>query len=143
MREWIYGNDIFRKIPKAEISLFIGDELTITANQIRLIFTQTTVSSRVESLEDCLADVNGELINGLHEIFTNFEDISNYSSILIHADGGVRDFFLIYKMGKYPIIIKRFTWPINDFYPTNAEGLSNWLNDEERKIKANAVLELL
>jgi len=117
-----------------------------TEGDIYNAWVHSTTSSRV-TLEECFSDVKGEKISGIYEIFEGLNN-SLFSVVLIHSDGGVKDFFVMYQFGEYSIVITRvqlYTFDGKNVFE-KIDSLSNfisWLNIQEKRIKSTAVLQFL
>ena len=117
----------------------------ITTNDICLAFQATTVKARVESIDSMLAGhygENGDKANGVYEIISNLGlNGFDFNTLYIHSDSGIKDFFIVFKMGNFPILAHRYQYPNQSALPfNNLTEFVNWLNKLEKKIKASATL---
>ena len=115
----------------------------LTSNDIEGAFMFTCQYHNGHTIEQCLNDEHGELLNTIYAIAEQLSQISNFSCILIHSDGGVKDFFLTYQMRDYAVLAGRYKFPLYAFGPKNPEELAEYFNNIERKIKASATLAFL
>ena len=106
------------------------------------IHNESAVGSRV-SLSGGLSEGCGERGEKTNTVCNIFERLryngSKFGADYITADGGIRDFAVIYEMGKYEIIVRHFSY---EFPFNNIDELIMWIEKEERKIKATMLLEI-
>lgn len=110
----------------------------ITVDDIVDSFSSTTESSRV-SLVGAFEDENGEKANSVYSILQNFPPHLGLGSVLIHSDGGIKDFYIVRNIGEYQVIFARFQY--NSEMPFNTPfQFAGWLNNHEKKFEASVVL---
>lgn len=113
----------------------------ININDIADAFSTTVVSSRV-SLDGAFKNENGEKANTVHSILKELPPHLNLDAILLHSDGGVNDFYIIFSIGDYPVILGRFQW--DSEWPFNSpDEFAQWLNNQVKKFEATVVLNYL
>jgi len=113
----------------------------ITVDDIVDSFSNTTESSRV-SLVGAFKDENGEKANSIFSILQGLPPYLGLNAILIYSDCGVKDFFIIRRIGEYQIIFGRFQYDSEMPFNTPPE-FAEWLNAQEKKFEATVVLGYL
>jgi hypothetical protein len=107
---------------------------------IEIAFQNTCVASRV-ALEGGLNDEKGERCNVVFSVLEALPGLgSKFSSRLISADGGVKSFLVTYQFGEYLLLVCQFEYFQDDWPFTNPSELCDWLNSQEKKILATAVI---
>lgn len=111
----------------------------ITAEYIGDIFNITLESSRV-TIDGVFNDEKGEKLNAIYSIFKILNGTTPWGALLIHSDGGVKDFFITYSYGDFLILVKSISFPLFDEDFKNIDKFVDWLNRTENKIKITGKL---
>lgn len=101
----------------------------ITVEKIKGAFANTSVRTRV-TLEEGLQDHKGEKLNTILEIV---DLLNKFSTFILSADGGVRDFLIFYNFNDSLVFIDRF--PISEHYEDiiSPSDLVEYLNKQISK----------
>ena len=113
----------------------------ISIDDIQNAFSRTTESSRV-LLVNAFINECGEKANTVYSVLQELPLHLGFDSVLLHSDGGVKDFLIIIRLGEYQVILEQFQW--NSEMPFDTPGeFVEWLNIQRKKVEATFILEWL
>jgi hypothetical protein len=114
----------------------------ITNKDIESVYDKTTVKTRVVTFDYCMMNTNGEKLNAMCEVLqTLMFQNSKWGSLVNHSDGGIKDFFITYKIGQFEILVWR-VMSMETSIGTTTQSFCDFLNKMEKRIIATMTLEL-
>jgi hypothetical protein len=116
----------------------------ITKEFLTMLYKGTCQSNNGLSFEDAIKNMTGERMDVVCVILSRMRfNGGRFNSIVISSDGGIKDFFVTYRFGKYSVLVERFIFSYFPEWPfESVQGFADWLNNQEKKIIATAVLEV-
>ena len=112
----------------------------LTAADIEYAFTNTCDHASGYTLESSIRGDRGCWMDIVYSLTTNLSlNGFNFNVHLLHSDGGVRDFLLLYRIGNFDVIIQQFKM-FDDRPFHTVEGMVKWFNAKEESLMATCVL---